>query len=95
LKAFPDWPTIEEAGVPGYASFPWAGVIAPAKTSDAVVKRLNQSVNDALRAPVLIERFTGMGLNIAGGTPESFRAFMESESKKWNPIIETLQKQGL
>lgn len=95
LKAFPDWPTIAEAGVPGYASFPWAGVIAPAKTPDAVVKRLNQSINDALRAPDLIERFTGMGLNIAGGTPESFRDFMASESKKWNPIIENLQKQGL
>ena len=95
LKAFPEWPTIAEAGVPGYASFPWAGVIAPAKTPDVIIDRLNRSVNEALRAPDLIERYTAMGLTIAGGTPEQFKNFMSTESQKWNPIIEALQKQGL
>lgn len=95
LPSFPDWPTIAQAGVPGYASFPWLGIIAPAKTPPDIVNKLNKAVNDALQTPEVKERYASMGLTIAGGTPAQFTSFMESENKKWSPIIKELQKQGL
>jgi len=95
LPSFPNWPTIAEAGVPGYASFPWAGILGAANTPKDIVTKLNQAVNDALKAPDLKERYASMGLTLGGGTPKQFEDFLISESKKWNPIIEDLQKSGL
>jgi tripartite-type tricarboxylate transporter receptor subunit TctC len=92
LAAFPDWPTISEAGVPGYASFPWAGILAPAKTPPEIVKRLNLAIQEALNSPDIQKRYKEMGLNISGGTPAQFRTFMEQETEKWTPIIERLKK---
>jgi tripartite-type tricarboxylate transporter receptor subunit TctC len=45
--------------------------------------------------PDLKERYASMGLTLGGGTPKQFEDFLISESKKWNPIIEDLQKSGL
>lgn len=95
LAAFPDWPTISEAGVPGYASFPWVGILAPARTSADIIKRLNQTVQDALNLSDIQARYKNMGLNVAGGPPEQFRSFLEQEMKKWTPLIERLKKDGL
>lgn len=95
LAAFPDWPTISESGVPGYASFPWAGILAPANTPPEIVKRLNQAVQEALNTPEIQARYKEMGLAISGGSPEQFSNFMEQESKKWKPLIERLKKDGL
>lgn len=95
LPSFPDWPTIAEAGVPGYASFPWLGIIAPAKTPTDIVTKLNKAINDALQTPEIKEHYASMGLTIAGGTPAQFSSFMNAESQKWSPIIKELQKQGL
>lgn len=95
LKAFPDWPTISEAGVPGYASFPWAGVLAPAKTPPEVVDRLNAVIGEALETPELRTLYERLGLEIGGGTPRDFHDFMEQELTKWIPIIDRLKKESL
>src|SRR5580704_2898151 len=67
--AFPDLPTIAEAGVPGYSAPTWAGVIAPAGVPRPIVDQLNAVLNHVIRAPAFKARFATIGDEPAGGTP--------------------------
>jgi tripartite-type tricarboxylate transporter receptor subunit TctC len=81
----PEIPTIAESGVPGYEVTGWYGMSAPAKTPRAVVQRLNTTINGVL--PGLQDRYTGLGMELAGGTPEEFGAFLKSELEKWARVV--------
>lgn len=81
----PDIPTIGEAGVPGYEVVGWYGMAAPAKTPKAVVERLNGTINRVL--PDLRERYANLGMDLGGGTPEEFGAFLKSEREKWARVV--------
>jgi tripartite-type tricarboxylate transporter receptor subunit TctC len=84
---FPELPTIAEAGVPGYEAGTWSGVIAPAGLQAAVLARLNAAVNEAIRAPVFVERFASIGDEPAGGTPEDFAATIRRDSARWGEVV--------
>jgi tripartite-type tricarboxylate transporter receptor subunit TctC len=84
---FPDLPTIAEAGVPGYEAGTWSGVIAPAGLQPAVLARLNAAVNEAIRAPIFVERFASIGDEPAGGTPEDFAATIRRDSARWGEVV--------
>ena len=83
----PDLPTVAAAGLPGYESVAMTGMFAPAKTPDAIVRRLNQEINVALKKPELRERFLGQGTEAMGGTPEQFTAVMKAEIARMGKII--------
>jgi tripartite-type tricarboxylate transporter receptor subunit TctC len=83
--AAPDLPTIAESGVPGYVVTGWYGMSAPAKTPRAVVQRLNTTINRVL--PELQDRYLALGMELAGGTPEEFGAFLKSELDKWAGVV--------
>jgi tripartite-type tricarboxylate transporter receptor subunit TctC len=85
---FPDLPTIAEAGVPGYVAVTWLGIIAPAKTPRPVIDRLNRAVNDALKSPLMVERFKLIGEDAAPGTPEDYAAVIKTDFTKWKEVIE-------
>jgi tripartite-type tricarboxylate transporter receptor subunit TctC len=85
---FPDVPTIAEAGVPGYVAVTWLGVIAPAKTPRPIIDRLNRAVNDALKSPLMVERFKLIGEDAAPGTPEDYAAVIGTDFAKWKEVIE-------
>ena len=85
--AFPDLPTIAEAGVPGYEAGSWTGVIAPAGLPRAVLNRLNLAVNEAIRSRLFVERFTLLGDEPAGGTPEQFAELIRTDSARWGEVI--------
>jgi tripartite-type tricarboxylate transporter receptor subunit TctC len=85
--AFPDVPTIAEAGVPGYSAVSWTGVIGPAALPAPVVAKLNAASNKALQSDAFKARIAEIGDDVAGGTPEAFAAFMAAESKKWGAVI--------
>jgi tripartite-type tricarboxylate transporter receptor subunit TctC len=85
--AFPDVPTVAEAGVAGYDAPTWTGVIAPANIPPAVLARLNDAINKAIRTPAFIERFGKIGDEPAGGPPEEFAAMIRKESGKWAEVI--------
>ena len=85
-KIVPELPTIAEAGVPGYEFDNWYGLWAPAGTPAAVVRKINEEVNRALASPALQARFADSGIEILGGTPERFAAYLTSELKKWNAV---------
>ncbi len=87
-RAFPDLPTIAEAGVPGYAAPTWAGVIAPAGVPRPIIDRLNAAINTAVHSPAMLEWYAKIGDEPAGGTPEEFAAVIASDSKKWGDVIE-------
>jgi tripartite-type tricarboxylate transporter receptor subunit TctC len=85
--AFPDLPTIAEAGVPGYAAPTWTGVIAPAGVPRPVVDRLNAAINKALTSPAFKEKFAKTGDEPGGGTPEDFAATIKADSAKWEEVV--------
>lgn len=90
LSVLPDVPTLDEAGIKGFESYNWLGMVAPASTPDAVVAKLNQAVNQMLKNDValrqMIESSGGM---VVGGTPEAFGKFIEAERAKWAPVIKS------
>lgn len=87
VPAFSELPTIAEAGVPGFDVSAWAGMIVPAGVPKAIVARLNAEVNKALAAPAVSEKLPGLGLVIAGGTPEQFAAHIKKEAARWADVV--------
>jgi tripartite-type tricarboxylate transporter receptor subunit TctC len=85
--AFPELPTISEAGVPGYEAVTWSGVIAPAGLPPAVLAKLNAAVNEAIRSPVFVDRFALIGDEPAGGTPADFAEAIRRDSARWADVI--------
>lgn len=78
----PDVPTMAEAGVPGYDVGLWFGFLAPAGTPKAVVERLAEAANVALKSPDLIEPLRKIGIEPVGGSPQDFARFLAVEVKK-------------
>jgi tripartite-type tricarboxylate transporter receptor subunit TctC len=85
--SFPDIPTIAEAGVPGYETNSWGGVMGPARLPPEIVSRLNAEIRKALSAPALLERFKQLDTEPVGGTPEEFMALVKSETPKWAEVV--------
>jgi tripartite-type tricarboxylate transporter receptor subunit TctC len=86
-RAVPDIPTIAEAGLPGYEMDPSGGYILPARVPRDIVLRLNDEINKALMAPSVVEKFSLMGINPIGGTPEQFAQHIRSETEKWAKVV--------
>ena len=84
--AYPDLPTVAEAGVPGFEIAPWAGYIAPAGVPKAIIARLNAELNKALNVPSVRDRLIDMGLDPRGSTPEEFAEFVRKEVAKWSDV---------
>jgi tripartite-type tricarboxylate transporter receptor subunit TctC len=85
--AFPDLPTIAEAGVPGYEVTVWSGIIAPAGLPRPILDRLNAATNAALESPEAKERIAQLGSEGGGGTPEQFAELIRRDSAKWAEVI--------
>ena len=82
----PDVPTIAEAGVPGYESLQWYGLLAPAGTAKEIIARLNKEAVAALRTPEIVARLTNDGAEVIAGTPEEFGAYIRAETEKWAKV---------
>jgi len=85
--AFPDLPTVAEAGVPGYDAPTWSGVVGPAGMPREIVMKLNTALNRVVVTPAFVQRFGVIGDEPAGGTPEEFRALISKELAKWADVI--------
>jgi len=86
-SAFPDVPTIAEAGVPGYSAPTWTGLIGPAGLPPAILEKLNGAVNRAIRSPGFLERFSKIGDEPAGGTPKDFADVIAKDTAKWKDVV--------
>jgi tripartite-type tricarboxylate transporter receptor subunit TctC len=87
-QSLPDVPTIAEAGVPGYESTAWFGVVAAASTPKEIVTKLNTEINKALADPEVKEKLLALGTEPVGGTPEQFTAHVTAEVAKWAKVVE-------
>ena len=83
----PDVPTFDESGLKGFEASSWFGLVAPAKTPQAIVNRLAQETGKALREPDVQKRFADLGANLVGNTPDQFGVFIRAETKKWHAVV--------
>lgn len=82
----PGVPAVSEF-FPQFESQSWVGILAPARTPHTVIQRLNAEVIRVLAMPEQKERFTGLGYEIVGSTPEQFGAWIRNETAKWGKLI--------
>jgi tripartite-type tricarboxylate transporter receptor subunit TctC len=87
LPMIPDTPTMAEAGVPGFESLNWNGIVGPARMPADVVQRLNRALASAVKAPDVVEKVTALGNFVIGDTPEQFSAYIRAESDKWARVV--------
>ncbi len=86
----PDVPTIAEAGVPGYDSTLWNGVLAPAGTPQPIIARLHAELVKIVQSPEMTKRLAGLGAEPTTMTPQQFSAFISSEIARWRKLVKTL-----
>jgi tripartite-type tricarboxylate transporter receptor subunit TctC len=89
LPMLPDVPTVSEAGLTGYDSTGWFGVVAPAGTPQPIVNRLNAEITAALNDEQIKTSMRNLGVEPAPGKPEEFDAYIRSETQKWSKVIKT------
>ncbi|RAI38732.1 Bug family tripartite tricarboxylate transporter substrate binding protein [Rhodoplanes roseus] len=87
IGLLPNVPTMAEAGLPGFESYNWQGIVAPKGTPPAIVTRLNKELNAILQMPDVRDSIVSQASEPAGGTPEEFAAFIKSETAKWAELI--------
>ena len=85
--AFPDLPTMSEAGVPGYVITTWAAMMAPAGVPKPIVAKLNQEMARACSAPKVKAALAFQGATCIASSPEQFAQFVKSEQVKWGDIV--------
>lgn len=85
--SLPDTPTLAEAGIKNFEALAYWGVIAPAKTPQNIVERMNAEVQKALKDPAVAERLTAQGMTVTGEGPAEFKAFMQKELDRWGKIV--------
>jgi tripartite-type tricarboxylate transporter receptor subunit TctC len=85
--ALPDVPTVAEAGVPGYDSGAWFGLVAPANTPKDLVDKLSREIARILKLPDVSARLADLGAEAVGSTPEQFFAHIKAEIAKWAKVI--------
>jgi tripartite-type tricarboxylate transporter receptor subunit TctC len=90
LNLLPEVPTMAEAGIPGYELRTWFGLLAPAKTPNAVVDRLSQEIRTAASNPKFIERMKSQGIEPVVGTRGEMAATMQADFKRWRDFIAQL-----
>jgi tripartite-type tricarboxylate transporter receptor subunit TctC len=83
----PDVPTMAEAGVPGYDTGVWWGLLAPAGVPANIVAQLSSDFLAALKAPAVKERLNTLGASPIGSSPKEFDAVIRADYEKWGPII--------
>lgn len=87
-KILPDVPTVAESGLPGYEAMPWLGLLAPAGTPDAVVRKFHDELMEVLKEQAVQDKFHSLGLDIIGNTPQEFAEFIKKDITKWAKVIQ-------
>jgi tripartite-type tricarboxylate transporter receptor subunit TctC len=86
--AFPDLPTVSEAGVPGYDAEAWYGLFAPARTPADIIARLNQSAAIAVRSEAFKMLVKNEGLIMVASPPDELDRYLRAEEDRWRKVIQ-------
>jgi tripartite-type tricarboxylate transporter receptor subunit TctC len=84
---YPDLPTMDEAGVKGFNLDAWAGLVAPAGTPAAIVKKLNSALREVIDSPDVQARFKNVGFEGLSSSPEELAAFMKAQLGVWEKMV--------
>jgi tripartite-type tricarboxylate transporter receptor subunit TctC len=87
LPQLPDVPTMVEAGVPDFFVWTWYGLLAPAKTPQAIIDRLHDEAAAAVKDPAVVEGLANAGLKPVGSTPQAFVDLIASDTAVWTKVI--------
>ena len=83
----PDVPSIAEAGIAGYETVNWFGLLAPAGTPAGIVERLHREVSAAQNQPEVQKQFDADGASVLRMTPAAFGAYMVADMNKWERVV--------
>jgi tripartite-type tricarboxylate transporter receptor subunit TctC len=83
----PEVPTVDEAGLPGYAAANWNGILAPAGTPAPIVARMHKEISEILGTPEMQKQFTAEGADVVRMSPTEFAAYLASELAKWGRVV--------
>ena len=86
-SVMPDVPTIAEAGVPGYESVQWYGLLAPGGTPREIIAKIHDAASRATQEPAARKRFLDDGAEPLAGTPEQFAAVIRDDMAKWEKVV--------
>lgn len=89
VRSLPEVPTISESGYPGYEAINWFGLVAPTRTPEDTVRKLNAGIRQAATLPDIRAQFDSSGANAMFGTPEEMRTFLQNEISKWADVVKT------
>jgi len=94
IPSLPEFPTIAEAGLPGFEAYGWVGMIGPANMPKDIVQRLNKETVEILNLKDVTERMLSEGTVPTPSSPEEFTAYMKSELKKWGDVVKMANIKG-
>jgi len=89
IPSLPEVPTVAESGYPGFETSQWYGILAPAKTPDAIVEKLSTEINRILKLPEVVDRLGSDGSVPRAMSPPEFAAFIAGEMKRWAVVVRT------
>ena len=87
LALLPDTATMEEQGIADVVAYAWLGMVVPAATPKDVVATLNLEIGKAVQNPAVSNKLRDLGIETLSSTPEQMRDYIQSESKRWHPLI--------
>jgi len=85
--ALPEVPTVSESGLPGYEVDGWYGMLAPARTPQPIVERLNRELSAVVDTPDMRDRLTAVGVDARASSPEELGKIIRSDIDKWAALI--------
>jgi tripartite-type tricarboxylate transporter receptor subunit TctC len=86
-SSLPDTPTFIEAGFKDFELSSWVGLLAPVKTPEAIMNKLNAALNEVLHSPAAKERLLGMGIAATPGTGEKFAEQIRQDLARFGPVV--------
>jgi tripartite-type tricarboxylate transporter receptor subunit TctC len=87
FSVLPDTPTVAEAGVPGYALYPWLGMFVPAKTPRDVIARINTEIGKIMSSPEVKARLVPQGMDLSVGSPEELGKIVRDDHAYWGKVM--------
>ena len=87
VPSVPDLPTIAESGLPGYETYTWNALFAPAGTPPEMIARLNAAAVEAVEDPAVRGKLAGLGASAVGSSPDALAEHVKAELAKWAPVV--------
>jgi tripartite-type tricarboxylate transporter receptor subunit TctC len=88
MALLPNVPTMIEAGMTGFESGIWSGLMAPAGTPDPIIRKLADAANKAIKTKAVVDHLKPLGIEVIGSSPAEFRDYLDAEMKRWSVVVQ-------